>query len=161
LENATVRRMYRALYEFGDMLKTGGGVGLFFYAGHGIQVKGQNYLVPLEAQLNGEASARFETLPVEAVTELINDAGNRINLIILAVCRTTPFERRLRGIGSRGLAAIDAARGTLIAYSTSPGAAAADGDGANGTYTEALLRALDVPDLQVEEVFKRVRAEVV
>ena len=87
------------------------------------------------------------------------EAKNRVNIVILDACRNNPFERRLRG-ASRGLAAVDAARGTLVAYATAPGSVAADGDGANGLYTEELLQALRVPGLKVEEVFKRVRIDV-
>src|SRR5215468_5321128 len=87
------------------------------------------------------------------------EAKNRVNVVILDACRNNPFERRLRG-ASRGLAAIDAVQGTLIAYATAPGAVAADGEGAHGLYTEELLQALRVPGLKIEEVFKRVRVAV-
>ena len=91
--------------------------------------------------------------------EQMAEAKNRVNIVILDACRNNPFERRMRG-ASRGLAAVDAARGTLVAYATAPGSVAADGDGKNGLYTEELLQALRVPGLKVEEVFKRVRIDV-
>jgi hypothetical protein len=96
---------------------------------------------------------------VSLVLDEMELAGNRINIVILDACRNNPFEHRMRG-GSRGLAAIDAARGTLIAYATAPGSVARDGDGANGLYTEELLSALRSPGLQVEEMFKTARVGV-
>jgi len=96
---------------------------------------------------------------VDLLLEQLAEAKNRVNIVILDACRNNPFERRLRG-ASRGLAAVDAARGTLVAYATAPGSVAADGDGTNGLYTEELLQALRVPGLKVEEVFKRVRIGV-
>jgi hypothetical protein len=157
-ENATKRTMEAAIVEFGRRLGEGG-VGAFYYAGHGLQVRGRNYLVPVDAEIDDEAATRVAAVDVELLLEQMNEARNRINLVILDACRNNPFERRLRG-GSRGLAAVDAARGTLIAYATAPGSVAADGDGSNGLYTEELLAALSEPGLQIEEVFKRVRINV-
>ncbi len=157
--DASLRQMQKAILDFGADLK-GGGVGLFYYAGHGVQVRGQNYLVPVDAAVDSEAAMRFEAVAVESVTEQMGEANNRVNLIILDACRNNPFERRFRG-GARGLAAMDAARGTLVAYATAPGSVALDGDGGNGVYTAELLKVLDLPDLKAEDVFKRVRANVV
>jgi hypothetical protein len=159
LRDAPGKWMQSAILEFGEKLKKGG-VGLFYYAGHGLQVKGQNYLVPVDANITSEASVRFEAVAVDSITDQMGDAANQANIIILDACRNNPFERRLRG-GSRGLAAMDAARGTLIAYATAPGMTAADGDGENGVYTEELLKAVREPGLKVEDVFKRVRGRVV
>jgi hypothetical protein len=158
LEDATRNEMERAIAAFEGSLgpeKTG----LFYYAGHGIQVRGRNYLIPIDAGLKSERSARFEAVDVGSVTEAMEYAKSKVNLVILDACRNNPFERRWRGQG-RGLAAVDAARGTLIAYATAPGSVAADGDGENGLYTESLLTVLQTPGLSVEEVFKQVRAEV-
>lgn len=158
LENANRQRMEQAIVRFAGRLKKDSS-GLFYYAGHGIQVNGRNYLVPVDASIESEREMRIETVGVHLVLEEIGYAGNRINVVILDACRNNPFERRLRG-GSRGLAAIDAARGTLIAYATAPGSVALDGDGNNGIYTEELLGALQIPGLEVEELFKRVRVGV-
>ncbi len=135
------------------------GVGFFYYAGHGLQVRGRNYLVPVDAEIDSEATTRVAAVDVDLLLEQMAEAKNRVNVVVLDACRNNPFERRLRG-ASRGLAAVDAARGTLIAYATAPGSVAADGDGDNGLYTEELLQALRVPGLKVEEVFKRVRLGV-
>ena len=157
-ENATKRTMEAAIIEFGRRLAEGG-VGAFYYAGHGLQVRGRNYLVPVDAEIDDEASTRVAAVDVELLLEQMAEAKNRVNMVILDACRNNPFERRMRG-ASRGLAAVDAARGTLVAYATAPGSVAADGDGKNGLYTEELLEALREPGLKIEEVFKRVRINV-
>jgi uncharacterized caspase-like protein len=157
-ENTTKRVMETAILEFGRRL-TDGGVGFFYYAGHGLQVRGRNYLVPVDAEIDSEAATRIAAVDVDLLLEQLNEAKNRVNVVILDACRNNPFERRLRG-ASKGLAAIDAARGTLVAYATAPGSVAADGEGANGLYTDERLQALRVPGLKVEEVFKRVRVGV-
>ena len=157
-ENATKRTMETAIIEFGRRLAEGG-VGAFYYAGHGLQVRGRNYLVPVDAEIDDEATTRVAAVDVELLLEQMAEAKNRVNMVILDACRNNPFERRMRG-ASRGLAAVDAARGTLVAYATAPGSVAADGDGANGLYTEELLQALREPGLKIEEVFKRVRINV-
>ncbi len=157
-ENATKRTMEAAIIDFGRRLAEGG-VGAFYYAGHGLQVRGRNYLVPVDAEIEDEASTRVAAVDVELLLEQMAEAKNRVNIVILDACRNNPFERRMRG-ASRGLAAVDAARGTLVAYATAPGSVAADGDGKNGLYTEELLEALREPGLKIEEVFKRVRINV-
>jgi hypothetical protein len=158
-ENVPLKQMMRDIVTFGGKLKQGG-VGLFYYAGHGLQVKGQNYLVPVDAQIEDEGSVRIETVPVDLVAEQMGDAANRLNVVVLDACRNNPFERRMRG-GGRGLAAMDAATGTLIAYATAPGSVAADGEGKNGLYTGEFLKALQQPGLKVEDVFKQVRISVI
>ena len=157
-ENTNKRAMETAILEFGRRLADGG-VGFFYYAGHGLQVRGRNYLVPVDAEIDSEAATRIAAVDVDLLLEQMAEARNRVNVVILDACRNNPFERRLRG-ASKGLAAVDAARGTLIAYATAPGSVAADGEGANGLYTEELLKALRVPGLKVEEVFKQVRVGV-
>ena len=118
VKDASLRQMQQAILAFGQKLQQGG-VGLFYYAGHGLQSRGQNYLIPVDAEIDSEAAVRVAAVPVDLVTDQMGDAANRINLIILDACRNNPFERSLRG-GSRGLAAVDAARGTLIAYAPHP-----------------------------------------
>jgi caspase domain-containing protein len=157
-ENATKGAMETAIVEFGRKL-TEGGVGLFYYAGHGLQVRGHNYLVPVDARISSEAGVRIAAVDMDLVLEQMAEARNRVNVVILDACRNNPFEQRLRG-SSRGLAAVDAARGTLIAYATAPGSVAADGEGTNGLYTQELLRVLRIPSLKVEEIFKQVRVGV-
>jgi formylglycine-generating enzyme required for sulfatase activity len=158
-ENLGQKPMQRVIFEFGQKLG-GDSVGLFFYAGHGMQVKGRNYLIPVDAVIQSEAAVRLETVDVDAVLDQMLAAGNRLNLVILDACRNNPFERRFRGGEGRGLAAIDASKGTLIAYATAPGKVASDGAGANGLYTGELLKAMESPHLKVEEMFKLVRVAV-
>ena len=152
-ENATRRVLTDALREFSGKMVPGG-VGLFFYAGHGIQVRGLNYLVPVDAALSGEDELKYETIDVNDVLLRLDEARARLSLVILDACRDNPFARRFRST-ARGLAQTDAPRGTVIAYATAPGESAADGDGENGLYTTELLKAMAMPGLKIEEVFKR------
>lgn len=158
LLDASRDSMQKAILEFSGKLEDDT-MGLFYYAGHGIQARGRNYLIPVDAALASERALRYEAIDVSGVLEEMEFAHNRLNVVVLDACRNNPFERRFRG-SARGLAAIDAARGTLIAYATAPGSVAADGEGRNGVYTEELLKALGVPGLKAEEVFKRVRVNV-
>jgi uncharacterized caspase-like protein len=155
-EDLGQREMNRLIARFGERL-AGHDVGMFFFAGHGIQLRGKNYLIPVDAQIASENSVRAEAVDVDAVLDQLS--ASPLNVVILDACRNNPFERRFRSV-SGGLAQMDAPRGTLIAYATAPGKVAQDGDGANSTYTTALLKALGEPGLPVESVFKRVRAEV-
>ncbi len=157
-ENVTKQEMERAVGEFGRAL-TPGAVALFYYAGHGIQAGGRNFLIPVDAKVETEPALRLETLDVDLVLDQVAASGSDVNLVILDACRNNPFERRFRAVGG-GLAQISAPKGTLIAYATAPGKVAADGEGANGLYTASLIAAIKTPGLSIEEVFKRVRAEV-
>jgi hypothetical protein len=150
--------MVEAVREFGSLLKKGG-VGLFYFAGHGVQSKGRNYLIPLGASLDAEGDLEFEAMDANMVLAQMDDAGNRVNIVVLDACRNNPFTRSFRS-ASRGLAQMDAATGSFLAYATAPGSVAADGDGRNGIFTKHLLASLKNPESKVEEVFKRVRVEV-
>jgi hypothetical protein len=157
--NADRGRMARALSEFARKQKADG-VSLFFYAGHGIQVGGANYLIPVEADIAEEHDASLLGIDVQQVLRVMENAGSRFNMVFLDACRDNPFERQFRSAGARGLAPIDAPRGTLIAYATAPGKTAADGDGSNGLFTAELLKAMSRPGLGVEEVLKQAGAGV-
>ena len=158
LENATREQMVAALREFGNRI-LGGGVGLFYYAGHGMQVKGKNYLVPVNADIASEDEVAYNTLDADAVLAKMETAKTRLNLLILDACRNNPFGRSFRS-SSQGLAQMDAPAGSFIAFATAPGHTAADGSGSNGLYTQHLLTQLHASGLKVEDVFKRVRASV-
>ncbi len=153
------REMLRAIVEFGDKLEEGG-VGLFFYAGHGVQVGGANFLIPVDADIKREEHVEAEAVDVNSVLRTMDVARNRLNLVVLDACRNNPFARSFRSAGSGGLAQIQAPSGTLIAYATAPGQVAEDGKGENSPYTTALVRAMKVPGLTAEEAFKRVRIDV-
>ncbi|CAK0742582.1 hypothetical protein CCP4SC76_1220005 [Gammaproteobacteria bacterium] len=158
------RKMRDIVRRFGEKLR-GGGVGLFYYSGHGIQVNGENYLIPIGAELRSEADVEYETMRMKYVQSTLADAKNGMNIIILDACRDNPFARSIRstkrGVGEmRGLAQMDSVSGSLIAFSTAPGDTAEDGSGRNGTYTKHLLAHIGTPGLSVETVFKRVRVGV-
>lgn len=162
LINADRRGMRDAIRAFGRKLNTGGGVGLFFYAGHGMQVKGENYLVPVGARVFAEDEVVDECVRASAVLRKMETAGNRLNIIILDACRNSPFDRRFRS-ARRGLAEMDAPRGSIITYATAPGSMAADSDGSggNGLYTSKLLRHILTPGLEIGLLFRKVRADVI
>jgi uncharacterized caspase-like protein/Flp pilus assembly protein TadD len=157
-ENLNRRQMEDLIRSFGKKIR-GGGVGMFYFAGHGVQVSGANYLIPVGATINGEAEVKYEAVDAGFVLAQMEEAQNRLNIVILDACRNNPFARSFRSASS-GLATIDAPVGTLIAYATAPGRTASDGNGRNGLYTQELLAAMRLPGLKIEDVFKRVRAEV-
>jgi hypothetical protein len=153
LEDANRRTMIDGLRVFGEKLSPGG-VGLFFYAGHGIQRRGENYLLPTDVVLAGEGDLKYEGFDVEDVLASMDEARVRLSLVILDACRDNPFARSFRST-ARGLAQIDPPRGALVAYATAPGKAAADGDDGHGLYTAELLAAMKVPGLNLKDVFER------
>ncbi len=155
----TVRKFAKAL--------RGADVGLFFYAGHGLQVKGKNYLAPIDAALDDEADLDFEALPVRTVLKQM-ERHTKTNLVILDACRNNPLARNLaRSMGTRsagigrGLARETTGIGTLIAFATEPDNVALDGDGKNSPFTTALLRHIETPGLDVAQLMRRVRKEVI
>ena len=161
LVDADQKTMKVAIFELGDRLEAAGkdAVGVFFYAGHGVQVDGQNYLVPVGAQIEKERYVAIEAVGASWVLGQMEFAGNRMNFIILDACRNNPLTRGFRS-ATRGLSRMDAPRGSLVAYSTGPGKVARDGAGANSPFTAALARELAVPGVPVEQVFKQVRRSV-
>lgn len=158
-ENASIREMRRLVRDFGDKLKATGGVGLFYFAGHGVQVRGENFLVSTDSDIRNEDEVADDSINANVVLEKMQSAGNRVNLVILDACRNNPFAVRSRTAVS-GLANMSAPSGSLVAYATAPGSVASDGNGKNGLYTEHLAKVLRQPGLAVEEVFKQVRAAV-
>lgn len=160
LQNTTHQQMEQAVETFGQRLRQHQGVGLFYYAGHGVQVAGKNYLLPVDANISKASDIKFESMDAALVLKEMAYADNRLNMVILDACRDNPFAASFRTI-SRGLAQINAPSGTLLAYATAPGHVAADGDGRNGTYTKNLLAHLHSPGLKVEELFKKVRQDVI
>ncbi len=147
-----------AIRQFGEAIRNGS-VGLFYFAGHGVQVGGRNYLIPVDAVIEKEGDVDVEGVDLNAVLAQMEQAGNRLNIVILDACRDNPFARGFRST-TGGLAAVDAPAGTFIAYATSPGRTASDGTGRNGLYTSELLSAIGKPGLPIEEVFKQVRSNV-
>jgi len=157
-ENLDQKQMKREIQAFGEKLQEGG-VGLFYFAGHGVQVNGRNYIIPVSAAIEHENQVEYEAVDMSAVLSEMDYARNRMNIVIMDACRDNPFARSFRSM-SQGLASIDAPTGTLIAYATAPGSVANDGEGENGVYTGELIKAMVRPGLKIEDVFKRVRSAV-
>jgi uncharacterized protein (TIGR02145 family) len=156
-ENLTQGQMKRAIDDFGDKL-IGSDVGLFYYAGHGIQAKGFNYLIPVDARLKTEEEVDYDCVRADRVLALMEKSGTKVNVLILDACRNNPFERSwTRSANGQGLAFMSAPTGTMIAYATSPGSTASDGSGSNGLYTSAILESIVIPGITIEEMFKNVR----
>jgi len=130
--NSNQQGMKDAIREFGKRIQRGG-VGLFYYAGHGMQVQGINFLIPVGAEVNAEHEVEYEAVDAGRVLSEMESAGNRVNIVILDACRNNPFARSFRSSG-RGLKKMDAPTEALLAYATAPGKVAADGDGENGLY---------------------------
>jgi hypothetical protein len=159
--NVSQKELKLAVRQFGDALEKAGrdAVGLFYYSGHGIQFNGRNYMLPVNADLRRESDIDIEGVAADIVLGTMEFARNRLNMVIMDACRNNPFARSFRS-ASRGLARMDATKGTLIAYSTSPGMVAADGSGRNSPYTRALAASMQQPGLAVEQMFKEVRRAV-
>lgn len=162
--NASQKQMHDAVTAFGDKLKNGG-AGLFYFAGHGVQIKGRNFLLPVaaaSADIRREDEVPYKALDVQQILDKMDTAKNRINMVVLDACRDNPFAaitRSTRGAGG-GLSQVDAPIGSLIAFATAPGSVASDGKNANGLYTQHLLANIERPGTPIEEVFKRVRLGV-
>lgn len=156
--NISQREMKRLIREFGQKLKAGGS-GLFYYAGHGVQSKGRNYLIPIDADIQSEADVEDTGIDLSLVLNNMDEAANGLNIVILDACRNNPFARSFRS-ATNGLAQVDAPTGTLIAYATAPGTVASDGMSQNGLYTAELLKQMLVQGQNATDMFMRVRAEV-
>ncbi len=152
-EDITQKKFKKAIKQFSNKLSSGG-VGLFYFAGHGIQVEGENYLIPKDADIADKDDVDGESLPIAYLTAKLKKASNRLNIIILDACRNDPFSRGTGG----GLAPIYA-RGTYIAYATEAGKAAKDGKGKHGVFTKHLIKYMDEP-ITIDEVFKKTRTAV-
>lgn len=155
-KNINLKDMESSIADFGNRLKQGG-VGLFYFAGHGLQVNGINYLVPVDARIGKESDIKYEAMDTGKVLDEMANAGNGFNIVILDACRDNPFSRQFRSV-SRGLAVVGSApKGSYISYSTSPGQVALDGDGRNSPFAAAFMQFIKEPGLSIEQVFKNVR----
>jgi carboxyl-terminal processing protease len=161
-EDADQARMKRAIQDFSAQLATAGdgATGLFFYAGHGLQVGGTNYLIPIHAKIAHESDADIEAIPVDLVMKQMAFAESAVNIVILDACRNNPLSRGFRTV-TRGLADPTVRpMGSFIAYSTAPGDVAEDGKGTNSPYTTALAHAITKPGASINDVFQEVRGKV-
>lgn len=158
--DCTVKEMEKQLKVFRTLLKTHE-IGLFFFAGHGMQIEGSNYLLALDTDMDSETDAKHSSLSLDKVVDVMAKSQASTKIIVLDACRNNPWERKWhRGPSTRGLASVYAPKGTIIGFATSPGEVAYDGVGRNGTYTAALLQHIDTPDCSIETMFKRVRNTV-
>lgn len=158
--DCTAREMEKQLKAFRTLLETHE-IGLFFFAGHGMQIEGSNYLLALDTDMDSETDAKHSSLSLDKVVDVMATSQASTKIIVLDACRNNPWERKWhRGPGTRGLASVYAPKGTIIGFATSPGEVAYDGVGRNGTYTAALLQHIDTPDCSIETMFKRVRNTV-
>jgi hypothetical protein len=149
----------KAVQDFGVKLQ-GADVGLFYYAGHGVQVRGANYLVPINANPTREADVDFQMLDAALVLRQMEGSGTRLNLIILDACRNNPFGGRGLRASDGGLAQMQAPEGTLISYATQPGNVAQDGADGNSPYTKALAATMRTPGLDIFQTFNAVGLQV-
>ena len=159
LKDSSKRQMDDALDQFFTRINQGY-VGLFYYAGHGMEVEGENYLIPVNAHIKYEKDVEYESMPLGKILGRMEDAGNRINIVILDACRDNPFRKFWRS-SSRGLTApLQAVSGTLIAFATAPGKVASDGTGRNGLFTSYLLKYIKTPNMEVDLMLRKVRSDV-
>lgn len=158
--NTTQLSMKQAVDAFGEQLKDYD-VGLFYYAGHGIQADGYNYLVPVDAVIQSERDVEYTCVEAGRVLSRMEDSEKNTNIVILDACRDNPFEQSwTKKSNGQGLAFMKAPSGSLIAYATAPGTTASDGLGENGLYTSSLLCHIATPGLSILEIFQKVRADV-
>lgn len=155
LENASQLAIEDAIEQFAYKLKSGG-VGLFYYAGHGIEVDGINYLIPTDARIPSKKFVKSKSVATDLVVSAMEEAKNRLNILILDSCRSNPFARS----GQGGLAPLNSATGIYVAYATAPGKIAEDGSAGNGLFTRYLIRYINQAGLKIEDVFKKVRHDV-
>lgn len=163
LDNLGFGEMRRTLGEFSDNA-FGADMAVVFYAGHGMEVNKQNYLIPTDARLATDRAISYEAVPLELVTEAVSGAKG-LKLVMLDACRNNPFAASMeltnpnRSIG-RGLARVEPVAGTLVSFAAKEGTVASDGDGDNSPYTEALLEHLEEPGLEINFLFRKVRDKV-
>ena len=159
LTNLSKEEMSLEIIRFGDMLRTTKGIGVFYFAGHGVQVNGRNYLIPLNAKMDREEYVKVYGVEVDEILAQMEVAQNKMNLMILDACRNNPFSSSYRSI-TRGLKMQSAPSGTLILYSTRPSMVAQDGRGRNSPFTTALTSHMKRPGLKIEEVMRETIKDV-
>lgn len=152
------KALRHAIREFGETIKKGG-IGLFYFAGHGLQIKGKNYLLPIGMDILNEDEVEDEAVNADLILRKMESAQNKMNIVILDACRNNPFSRSFRSV-ENGLARMEGAPGSIIAFATAPRSIAADGSGRNGIYTKHLITEIQTPNITIEEVFKKVRVKV-
>lgn len=159
-KNLGRKQMKDALAEFGRRA-TDARAAFFYFAGHGVQIRNQNYLIPVDAAVRSEADVIDEGINVNYALDEMDSARSAVNIVMLDACRDNPLTGKFRGAGGRGLAApAGVPKGTVIVYATDPGNTASDGEGRNGLFTTGLLAAFRGPDLSLDGVLTRASEEV-
>jgi carboxyl-terminal processing protease len=162
LEDVDQKQMKRAIADFGDAVAAVGptATAAFYYAGHGVQIGGMGFLIPIGAEISREADVEIEAISVASLREQLAFAGNKVSILMLDAARNNPLSREFRSAGS-GLSEPSILKaGMFVSYATSAGDSAADGSGPNGPYAAAVSKAILTPSLTIDEVFRRVRAEM-
>lgn len=157
--NVNREQMERAIDQFSSRLNQGG-IGLFYYAGHGVQVNGENYLIPIDAKINRQSDVKYKAVNLGQVLDGMGQARSGLNIAILDACRDNPLPKSFRSSGNRGLARVNSPDGTLLAFSTAPGRTASDGEGRNGLYTHYLLEHMRKKNISIERILKLVSRDV-
>jgi uncharacterized caspase-like protein len=163
LNNASYDQMRRAFLDFGRSAR-GAEIALVFFAGHGMEVAGENWLIPVDAELKSDTDVEHETLGLKGVMLTVENAS-RLGLVILDACRNNPFSARMKQATRtrsvpRGLAQVEPNANVLVAYAARDGTVAADGEGRHSPFTMALLRHLETPGLEINFLFRNVRDDV-
>jgi hypothetical protein len=162
VRNAGREAFWQALETFQGKLEPRG-TAVIYYAGHGLQVDGRNYLVPVDASMKSRLRVDIESIPVQKVVDLLQESGTSGNLLILDACRNDPFPKEFRAMGQRGLTRMKedvSSERTMILYSASPGQVAQDGRGRNGVFTGELLKLMDIPGLALPQMYVRLKTAV-
>ena len=161
LMDASQIEMKRGIAQFGRDLRSAGSdaTGLFYYAGHGVQSFGANYLLPVDVELNDAADLDLVGVDAQTVLRQMYSAANRTNIVILDACRNNPFSD-IPEFGESGLAEMQAPRGTFLAYATAPGSVALDGASGNSPFTSAVVDHMNLPGVSIERMFREVRVAV-
>jgi uncharacterized caspase-like protein len=161
LTDQSQAQMKSAIASFTQTVSNAGSdtIALLYYAGHGVQIDGTNYLIPVDANVNSAGDVVLGAVSASDLLKTLELAKAKVNVLVLDACRDNPFKTSTRGF-SRGLARVEAPAGSIVAYATAPGQVAADGDGKNSPYAEALAKNLIMPGSPLESVFRQVRIEV-
>jgi len=159
VKDGTLEKMRSAIRDFGSRIQ-GYESSFVYFSGHGIEYKGRNYLIPVDASIRGEEDVIDQAIDTALIIGKIELAKKSTNIFIIDACRNSPFGTKLRSSGV-GLAVMDAPAGTLVAFSTSPGKLAEDGNGRNSPYTKHLIQQLSIPYQPIEKVFKETRRAVI
>ena len=160
-ENLGQEDLRTKVHEFVEEIAGKGedSVALIYFAGHGVQIDGDNYLVPVDANIENEADVPLEAVRLADIMNELDSVPSKIRIVILDACRNNPF-KQISGTTGRGLAIVNAPAGSVVAYSTSPGATAEDGTGSNSPFTAALIKAAKEPGAPISTVFQNVRLAV-